>query len=110
VTSDSLLINFFGVFHNQTPWAPYAGVGLGASHIKASGLQVAGGPLSNSSSVVFAYQLGTGIDFALTNYLSLDLGYRFFNSTKPKFTEADGQSLKMEYFNHSVIFGMRFGF
>jgi opacity protein-like surface antigen len=110
VTADSLLANFWGVFHNKSPWAPYLGVGLGAARMEASSLKVAGQPLGSGSSVVFAYQLGTGVDFTLTDKLSLDLGYRFFNSTQPKFTEASGQSFKMDYSSHCAILGLRYGF
>ncbi len=107
---DSLLFNFFGVFHNKSPWAPYVGVGLGAARMEASDLKVTGYPLGSGSSVVFAYQFGTGIDFALTDHLNLDLGYRFFGSTKPRFTEANGQSFKMDYYSHSATLGLRVGF
>jgi opacity protein-like surface antigen len=110
VTADSLLLNFFGVFHNKSPWSPYAGAGIGVARIEASDLKVSGFPLGSGSSNVFAYQLGGGVDFALTDYLSLDLGYRFFSSIRPKFTEANGQTFKMDYFSHNAVFGMRFGF
>jgi opacity protein-like surface antigen len=110
VTVDSLLVNFFGILHNKTPWSPYAGVGIGAARMEATDLKVNGQPLGSGSSVVFAYQLGAGVDFALTDYLSLDLGYRFFNSIRPRFTEANGQSFKMDYLSHNVILGLRVGF
>jgi opacity protein-like surface antigen len=111
MTAESLLVNFIGVAHDkQRQWSPYVGIGLGAVRIKASGLRVSGQPLSNDSTVVFAYQLGAGIDIALNNYLNLDLGYRFLSSIKPKFTEADGHEFTMENINHSAVFGLRVGF
>jgi opacity protein-like surface antigen len=110
VTADSLLLNCIAVFHNNTRWSPYVELGLGAARIKASDLQVTGQPLSDGSAVVFAYQLGTGVDFALTDYLSLDLGYRFFSSIPPKFTEANGRKFDMDYYTHNIVLGMRFGF
>lgn len=110
VVVDSLLLNFWGVFHNKTPWAPYVGLGLGAARMEASDLKVIGHHLASGTSTVFAYQLGTGVDFALNNYLNLDLGYRFFNSTQPKFTEVNGHTFKMEYFSHSAVLGLRVGF
>jgi opacity protein-like surface antigen len=110
VVVDSLLLNCWGVFHNKTPWSPYVGAGAGAARMEASDLKVAGVPLGSGSSVVFAYQLGTGIDFALNKYLSFDLGYRFFNSSQPKFSEADGQKFKMGYYSHNVVLGLRVGF
>jgi len=110
VTADSLLLNFFGVFRGDRRWSPYAGVGLGAARIEVSDLQVTGQPLSNGSTYVFAYQLAVGLDFTLTERLSLDLGYRFFNSTRPEFTEANGLKFEMDYLSHSAILGLRFGF
>ena len=110
VTADSLLLNFFGVFHDDRPWAPYVGLGIGAARIEASDLQVTGQPMGNGSAIVFAYQLGTGLDFTLTKHLSLDLGYRFFSSTRPNFTEANGRNFKMDYFSHNVVLGLRAGF
>jgi len=110
VTADSLMVNFFGVFHDDRFWAPYIGAGLGAARIETSDLKVTGQPLSSDSAVVFASQLGAGIDFALTERLSLDLGYRFFSSIRPRFNEANGQAFKMDYFNHSAVLGLRVGF
>lgn len=111
VTADSLLINFYGVSHGEDrSWSPYVGAGFGAVRIEASNLTVTGGPLSNDSSLALAYQLGLGIDYALSDRLSLDLGYRFFGSTRPKFKEADGPDFKMDYLNHSVVLGLRVGF
>jgi len=110
LTAESLLLNCYGVFHDKTLWAPYLGIGAGAVRIKASDLTVAGQPLSNDSDVVFAYQVGTGIDITLTDHLSLDLGYRLFGSTRPKFTEVNGRKFYMDYLSHSAVFGLRVGF
>lgn len=110
VVADSLLVNFWGVFRNKSPWSPYAGLGLGAARIEASGLKVNDHPLASGTSSVFAYQLGTGIDFALTRYLNLDLGYRFFSGISPKFTEANGHKFEMDYFSHNAVLGLRLGF
>jgi opacity protein-like surface antigen len=109
--ADSLLVNFYGVSHGEDrSWSPYVGAGLGAARIEASNLTVTGGPLSSDSALVFAYQFGLGIDYALTERLSLDLGYRFFSSIRPKFSEVNGPPFKMDYLNHSVVLGLRVGF
>lgn len=110
VTTDSLLINFFGVFRDSGRWSPYLGAGIGAARIEASDLRVTGQPMASGSAIVLAYQLGAGLDFALTDTLSLDLGYRFFGSTRPAFNEADGERFSMNYFNHSAVLGLRVGF
>ncbi len=110
VVADSLLFNCFGVFHNDSRWAPYAGLGVGAVRIEASELKVNGQPMGNGTDVVFAYQFGGGIDFAISDHLNLDLGYRFFSSIRPAFSEANGRKFEMEYINHSALLGLRVGF
>lgn len=110
VKVDSLLLNVIGVYREGRRWAPYLLVGLGAARIEASDLKVTGKPLANDSDVVFAYQVGTGLDFVLTKHLNLDLGYRFFGSSQPEFSEPSGKKFKMDYYSHNVILGLRVGF
>jgi len=110
LTVDSLLVNCIGVFRNESPWSPYLLIGFGAARIDASGLTVTGQSLSNDSETVFAYQAGSGIDYGLTDSLSLDLGYRFFGATRAKFTESGGHKFDIDYFSHSVVLGVRLGF
>lgn len=110
VTAESLLVNFFAVLHDKSSWSPYAGLGIGAARIGASDLKVTGQTLSNGSNVVFAYQLGGGIDIALSDHLNLDLGYRFFSCTGPKFTDVNGHKFEMDYVSHNAIIGLRVGF
>ncbi len=110
LTVDSLLLNFMAVARTETRWSPYLLIGIGAARMDASGLKVSGQPLSNDTAAVFAYQVGGGVDYALTDSLSLDLGYRFFGTTPPKFTEPNGRKFDTDYFNHSVDLGFRLGF
>ena len=110
VTADSLLFNVYGVFHDNSRWAPYIGLGVGVARIEASDLKVTSWPMSSDSAFVLAYQAGAGIDFALTDHLNLDLGYRFFSSTKPKFNEVNGHKFEMDYISHNAVLGLRVGF
>jgi opacity protein-like surface antigen len=110
LTADSLLLNLFGVFHDGGRWAPYGGVGIGAARIEASDLKVTGQPMGSGSAVVFAYQVGGGVDVALTDHLNLDIGYRFFSTTRPRLTEAGGRSFEIDYLSHNAVLGLRVGF
>lgn len=109
LTSETLLINFIGIVYDKSSWYPYAMIGAGASRIAAD-LTVNGKQLGDGTSTVLAYQAGAGINLVLNNYLSLDLGYRFNGTSRPEFTEAKGKIFKMDYFNHSGVFGLRVGF
>ena len=110
VTADSLLINTFGVYRSKSDLTPYLGVGLGIARITAADLTVTGQPLSDDDALVFAYQFGAGVDIALTESLTLDLGYRLFSTAKAKLKEANGEEFKMEYLSHSAMLGLRWSF
>ncbi|MDD2853458.1 MAG: outer membrane beta-barrel protein [Desulfuromonadaceae bacterium] len=110
ITTESLLINCIGIARDAGIWAPYLGGGAGAARIKASGLSSAGNPLGSGSTVVFAYQGEAGVDVRLTDWLSLDVGYRLFGALRPHIDEANGGSFEMEYLSHSAVVGLRAGF
>jgi opacity protein-like surface antigen len=107
---DSLILNSFGEFRSKSFWTPYLGAGVGAARLSASNLSVTGQPLASDSAIVLAYQLGCGVEFELSKHFRLDLGYRFFGTTRPAFRESNGHTFKMDYFNHSAVLGLLFGF
>lgn len=110
LTADSLLINTFGVYRSKSQWTPYLGIGLGAARITAKDLTVTGQPLANDDAVVFAYQIGGGVDLQLSPAWTLDFGYRLFSTTKAKLTEANGDEFETGYLSHNLLVGLRFGF
>ena len=110
VTADSLLVNCFGTSGDAGRFSPYIGLGAGVARVEASGLTVSGQPMGSGSSLVFAYQVGAGFDVALSDRLSLDVGYRFFGTVRPQFTEVNGRPFTMDYYSHSAVVGMRVGF
>lgn len=110
ITAESLIFNFIGVFHDKKSWAPYLGAGIGVARMEASQLTEASTPLASGKDIVLAYQFGIGIDFSLTEYLNLDLGYRFFSSTRPEFNATNGTKFKIDYRSHSAVLGVRVGF
>lgn len=91
-------------------WTPYAGAGLGASRISINDLRIRGERAADDRDTVFAYQLGAGAAFQFTPATALTLDYRYFVADDPSFTDADGSGFDMEYRNHSLMAGIRFGF
>jgi opacity protein-like surface antigen len=110
IIAETLLINCIGVFRDKSSMTPYAGAGVGAARIETNNLTISGQPFSSGSDVVFAYQLLAGLDFALSEHVTLDLGYRFFGTVAPTFTETGGQKYTMDYYSHNVVLGLRLGF
>ena len=79
----TLSLNAYWDFHNDTAFTPYIGAGLGLGFIrskyevsvKADGLDAS--KSVNDTKTVFAWNVGAGVSYAVTDNLSADLAYRF---------------------------------
>jgi opacity protein-like surface antigen len=71
---------------------PYIGTGLGFSYIDASVSTTSTSHSDSNDDTVFAWQILVGIELELTNYLSMDIGYRYLA------TESESES---DYYDHS---------
>jgi opacity protein-like surface antigen len=85
----TLLINFWYDIPTGTKLTPYigGGVGLAIVKVKASGVITPelflSGPFSDSKTKTnFAWSLGLGLGYDITDHLTLDLGYRFVYAGK----------------------------
>lgn len=110
LVADTLLVSTCYLHRTETRLFPYFVLGAGAARMAASGLQVTGQPFGSGSAMVFAWQAGAGTDIALTQNVSLDIGYRLFGTSRPVFTEPDGRTFTADYLGHSIILGVRYGF
>ena len=80
----TLFLNLYWDFHNQSAFTPYVGGGLGLGFIKSKyevsaaidGLGSASDSY-NDMQTVFAWNVGAGLAYAITDNLSADLAYRF---------------------------------
>ncbi len=79
----TLFMNAYWDFHNDTAFTPYIGGGLGLGFIQseyeisASGAGMSGSGSENFTNTVFAWNAGAGVAYAITDNLSADLAYRF---------------------------------
>jgi len=110
-------------FNTGSPWRPFLGGGLGVARISINdvamtSLTLLGVPIPLASPVpladdddwVFAYQVGAGIGFEVTPTTTISLGYRFFGTADPDFTDVNGDPFDAEYHSHNVEIGLRFSF
>ena len=108
------MFNVFFDLHNSSPLTPYVGGGIGFASIYlndtyGNGQNGYGQLYADSNDTVFAYQFGTGVDIALNNRYSLDLGYRYFRTDKAHFDSYLGSSeLEFESHNAMAAFKMKF--
>lgn len=103
-----VMVNTFGEYVNKTRWTPYVGAGFGVAIVSLDGVEVAGAPVVDDEDSVFAYQLGFGADYVLSKKVKLDIGYRFFGTSKPALTDVDGVEFDTEYQVHSLQLGIRY--
>lgn len=110
VDTTAFMANVFIDLHNQTPVTPYlgGGVGFAALHLNDTyGYDSNGAELSylSDDDVVFAYQVGGGLELPINRQLSLDLAYRYFGTTEASFFDTE-----MELTSHNATVGLRLKF
>jgi len=106
VRVESLMLNSFAVFPNRTRVSPYLGLGIGGAQLTVDQLQIDGQPFIDDDCMTFAWQVGVGLDFAVTSYLRVDLGYRYFSAYQPELTEVDGRKVNLDYATHNGLLGL----
>jgi opacity protein-like surface antigen len=114
----AMMLNSFFDLHNESPVTPYLGGGMGfaALHINdVRGVDASSGALNNhifsaDDDNVFAYQFGAGVDLALSRRLSIDLGYRYFATSKASFRKDWPNSTDLKFESHNAAVGLRIKF
>lgn len=91
-------------------FTPYIGVGIGAANVEASGISPVGGSTISDDDTAFAYQGIVGTSYQLNNTVSLNADYRYFATSDLDYSTVSGVSVSEEYSNHTVLFGISFGF
>ena len=121
----TLFANTYFDLHNDSAFTPYVSVGLGYSFVSAkgkfsypeySGVTVA--QFKEKTSTNFAWNLGIGAAWKLTDNIALDLGYRYANLGKAKTgrlydyygASYNGWAKTNNVTTHQFLFGARFSF
>ena len=79
----TLFLNAYWDFHNDSAFTPYIGAGIGKGFIESKyepSAEYKGQSVSDSFNdmhTVFAWNAGAGVAYAITDNLSADLAYRF---------------------------------
>lgn len=109
-TSLSFMANGWYDFRTGTALTPYVGGGIGLARVSLNDVAVGGFTLVDDHDVVFAWQLGAGLAWAVTPRVSLTLDYRFLATTSPRVTDFEGVRFDSDYHTHNILFGARLGF
>ena len=108
ISNFALLINGYIDFKNRTAFTPYLSAGMGASNFNIDSMPVkVGGAyvMENANSVVFAYQLGAGVGFAVTDHWTIDLKCRYFATS-----DADVAKSTLKFRSSNIFLGARYSF
>ena len=112
VRSLSAMINGYYDFKNVTSnekFTPYLTGGVGLARVDAdvssNGIQVV-----DDNDTVFAYQVGIGVGYEISEKTTLDIGYRYSGTQDLDLTDASGADFESEYSNHAILAGVRYDF
>ena len=114
----AMMVNGFFDLHNESPVTPYLGCGIGFASLNLNntrGVDANSGALNDhifrsDDDFVFAYQAGAGLEFALNQRLSLDLGYRYFGTSRGSFRKDWPNSTDLKFESHNAAVGLRLKF
>jgi outer membrane autotransporter protein len=90
-------------------WMPYVGAGVGAARNE---VEVSDGVVSgDDDDTDFAWQVGAGIGYQVSNSVDVQIGYRYvdFGKADIDFDENAG-NFEADLFAHEVFAGMRWKF
>jgi opacity protein-like surface antigen len=117
VEVSAAIFNAFFDLRNPSPVTPYIGGGIGFATLLLSdtfGTETNSGYrmrlYESDDDTVLAYQIGAGMEIALTKMLSLDIGYRYFATSKAKFNKNSFTTTEMKFESHNASVGVRIKF
>ena len=103
VTSIDLIAGVYYDVDTGSQIVPYIGIGGGMSHVTVKE--------GNSKTVwAIAFQGAAGIGYALTDDLTLTLGYRLTGTLDADFAEKDGGDTLKVALGHNLELGIRYSF
>lgn len=107
ISALGFMANIYYDFKNTSPFTPYIGGGMGFATLYLSdGTSNMGDWFwLEDDDTVFAYQLAAGVGFDVNKNVTIDLGYRYFGTSDPKFGQLDA-----EFGSHNVTVGARYRF
>lgn len=100
----TFLFNGYYDFDTGTAFTPFITAGIGFANVS---YEETGG--ADDDDTVFAYQIGAGIAYAMTDSMNLDLRYRYLGASDAEFSDPSGNA-EVEVSSHNFTIGLRFAF
>ena len=110
--ASTLFLNLYYDFRNSTAFTPYVGAGLGMAFNYANYTFSARGLNANFDDhrTTFAWNVGAGVAYDITDNFAVDLGYRYVNLGYYEVDLPEGDKVKNQPGNHEFMLGLRYTF
>jgi opacity protein-like surface antigen len=101
------LLNLYYDFVNDSSFIPFITAGIGYAKVELNDFNLSGSgmPNINEDDEVFAYQVGAGVGYVVSEKIILDFKYRYFGTDDPEFDVTE-----VEYASHNFYVGIRASF
>lgn len=103
------MANLYYGIDTGTAATPYLGGGIGMARASMSNIAAAGGTVDDFDTTL-AWQAAAGVDFPLTDAMTLSLEYRYFVVDGLRFDVVGGGRAGLDFRASSAVAGLRFGF
>jgi outer membrane immunogenic protein len=110
VMAVGFMANGYYSMETGTAVLPYVMAGGGGSWTSIQDVKIMGVKAIDDDQGQWAYQLGGGVSFDLSQSLFLDLAYRYFSTSKDSFQDKAKDSFLFRYRTHSFWGGFRYRF
>ncbi len=107
LSSTALMGNLIYDFPSSTILTPYAMAGVGFSLLSLNDLVASNNAISNDMDVVAAMQIGAGFSYDIDRRTKLDIGYRYFETQNPEFSDSTGTPFMSTFASHNFLVGAR---
>ena len=114
VAATYLLGNIWADLKTNTVFTPYVGGGVGVAFVNTAGVRLDNSTWGyvDGSQTHFAWQLGAGVKYEISEQLSLDVGYRFKNVEGLQFVNGNGNGnfINGRLSSHNIEVGLTYNF
>ena len=103
----AFMANVIYDFPNNSRLTPYVMGGVGLAGIFINEFSATEIAIADDMDWVFAAQLGAGTSFALDGRTNIEIGYRYFETENPEFSDVTGTPFKSIFSGHNFLVGAR---
>jgi opacity protein-like surface antigen len=102
--------NAYYDLNNNSAWTPFVMAGVGMAHHTLNIDSLSGEALNyDESDTVFAYQIGAGVGYSVTEKDKVTLQYRLLGAADATFDDG-AEKTEGDYMNHSIMVGFTHSF